>query len=399
VNGPGSVSFVGDAAHLLTRAAAAGGVSSGASISFQNTTGFAPGARMQYQDEFLVGFEREMKGGIVLSARYIDRRLKRNLEDVAGLSPEGASCCFNQNYFIGNPSSTSDYFVNENEKLYTSGGAVPATCDPTTINDPIQDFNGNTYLPGQAACFAPSFTDPTTGAVLFGGEPIPDGKPDGFPNPVRNYQGVEIEVNKSFSKGWMMRANYRIARNYGNYEGAFRNDNGQTDPNISSLFDFTQGRAGELGDQFKPGPLPTDRRHIVNGSFSYTFPGGRAKNLTLGTIVRVQSGSPISTFANHPVYQNAGEVPLGGRGASGRTPFSGTVDLHGDYPWAITEKSKLRFSADLFNVSNSKPVFSVDQNRDISLGVAGSNPDFLKPGSTQAYQLPFYARFSVRWEF
>jgi hypothetical protein len=390
------VTFVGDAAHLLNRAAPGVGIANGVSLSLQSTTGFAPGAKLQYQDEFLVGFEREVKGGIILSARYIDRRLKRNLEDVAGLSPESALCCFAQNYYIGNPGRTTDYFVNENPQLYTSGGAVPAACDPTTVNDPIQDANGNTYLPGQALCYAPSFTDPATGDVLFGGEPIPDGKPDGFPDPVRNYQGVEIEVNKSFSKGWMMRANYRIARNYGNYEGAFRNDNGQTDPNISSLFDFTQGVAGMLGDQFKPGSLPTDRRHTVNGSFSYTFPGGRAKNLTLGTIIRVQSGSPISVLANHPAYQNAGEVPLGGRGILGRTPFSGTVDLHADYPFQITENSKLRFATDLFNVSNSKPVFSVDQNRDISLGLANSNPDFRNP---LTFQAPFYARFSVRWEF
>jgi hypothetical protein len=264
----------------------------------------------------------------------------------------------------------------------------------------IEDANGNVYKPGNSICFAPSGgTDPATGAALFGGEAIPDGKSDGFPDPVRNYQAVEIEVNKAFSKGWLMRANYRVARNYGNYEGAFRNDNGQTDPNISSLFDFTEGAAGMLGDQFKPGSLPTDRRHIVNGSFSYTFPGGRAKNLTMGTVIRVQSGTPISTLANHPAYQNAGEVPLGGRGALGRTPFSGQVDLHADYPWAISEKTKLRFAADLFNVSNSKPVFTVDQNRDISLGVAGSNPDFRQPGGLVPYQLPFYARFSVRWEF
>ena len=61
------------------------------------------------------------------------------------------------------------------------------------------------------------------------------------PIPVRNYQAVEIEVNKGFSNGWLMRANYRVARLRGNYEGAFRNDNGQTDPSISSLFDFTTG--------------------------------------------------------------------------------------------------------------------------------------------------------------
>ncbi len=61
---------------------------------------------------------------------------------------------------------------------------------------------------------------------------------------------MEFEVNKSMSKGWQMRANYRIAKLYGNYEGSFRNDNGQNDPNISSLFDFTRGDFNLLGQQF-----------------------------------------------------------------------------------------------------------------------------------------------------
>ena len=34
------------------------------------------------------------------------------------------------------------------------------------------------------------------------------------------------------------RTPYRHARITGNYEGLFRNDNGQSDPNITSLFDF-----------------------------------------------------------------------------------------------------------------------------------------------------------------
>jgi hypothetical protein len=162
------------------------------------------------------------------------------------------------------------------------------------------------------------------------------------------------------------------------------------------LFDFTEGYTGQLGDQFAVGNLPTDRRHIVNGFFSYTFPGGRAKNLTMGTSIRVQSGTPVSEFANHPGYANAGEVPLGGRGKLGRTPVSGQVDLHADYPWSITEKTKLRFAADLFNVTNSKPITNVNQNRDLSFQTANSNPDFRNPFG---WQRPFNARLSLRWEF
>ncbi len=70
----------------------------------------------------------------------------------------------------------------------------------------------------------------------------------------------------------MLRANWRLAYLTGNYEGAYRNDNGQTDPNISSLFDFTNGIIGMLGDQYLPGPLNTDRENIINIYTSYVFP-------------------------------------------------------------------------------------------------------------------------------
>src|SRR2546429_2923850 len=52
---------------------------------------------------------------------------------------------------------------------------------------------------------------PLAGA-LFGGEFQPDGKPDTYKDPKREYQAVEIEVNKGFSHNWALVANWRIAR-------------------------------------------------------------------------------------------------------------------------------------------------------------------------------------------
>jgi len=56
--------------------------------------------------------------------------------------------------------------------------------------------------------------------------------------PKREYEAVEFEVRKAFSHGWALSVNYRVAQLKGNYEGAFRNDNTQADPGISSLFDL-----------------------------------------------------------------------------------------------------------------------------------------------------------------
>ena len=170
-----------------------------------------------------------------------------------------------------------------------------------------------------------------------------------------------------------MRTNYRWSELLGNYEGAFRNDNQQSDPSISSLFDFTAGQLGLLGQQFAVGSLNTDRRHTLNSFLSYTFASTFMKNLTLGTSVRIQTGDPINDLRAHPIYLNAGEIPVGGRGALGRNATVGEGDIHADYLIKVGERSSLHFGADLFNVANQKTQLRVDQNQDRSYGVPNSD--------------------------
>ncbi len=323
--------------------------------------------------------ERQLPGGFVVSARYVDRRLLRILEDMSGVSPEGANGGVVQNFLIGNPNSSSDYFTNEQELSYAPGGTLPAACQ--------LDYGTQRNSAGQvigAACGV----NPTVAGLT-----TPDGKADGFANPRRHYQALEIEANKSFSHNFLLRANYRFAKLYGNYEGLYRNDNGQSDPGVSSLFDFTQGILGELGGQFTPGYLNTDRRNVGNLYGSYLVSNGFAKKLTIGVGLRGESGTPITNLGAHPVYNNAGEIPIGGRGALGRTASDTGLDLHTDYPVEF-EKAHLKLGWDMFNVTNSRKLVSVDQ--DSALNNTTPNVDFLKP---LAFQRAFYARGSVRLEF
>src|SRR5262245_62474167 len=193
---------------------------------------------------------------------------------MGGISPEGSNCCFTQIFLIGNPSNKLDIFTNEPKAVVQPQGAA---CASGLVSD--SDVNGFPYANGKQACF------PSGLGVngLAPGTAAADGVPDGFANPIRNYQAMEIELNKGFSNNWLMRVNYRLAYLRGNYEGAFRNDNGQTDPSISSLFDFTTGVLNLLGDQFAIGPLNTERHHVANLFVSYTFSTTKAKGLTLGT--------------------------------------------------------------------------------------------------------------------
>jgi hypothetical protein len=428
---------------------------------------------MEYTDEFVVGAEHEFRGGIVASVRYIDRRLKRVIEDQGGISVEQFNAlAFNGgglNYFIGNPNAKQDIFVNPNEQTFGAVDETQVTCAAfgdtvanqnqhgafdcavrNAINNPSKadaaaaealglpascvDSNNQPtpYIaPNVAntfgtvlgsACF-PSVNDkawmmlnpnydpvthpsrpkyiPLSGA-LFGGEFQPDGKPDTYKDPQRIYQAIEIEVNKSFSHNWGLVANWRIARLIGNYEGAFRNDNGQADPGISSLFDLTEGKFGLIGQQQGIGPLNTDRKHVVNVYPTYIVDRSHLKGLVLGAGLRIQSGVPLTTLAAQQAYQNPGEVPIFGRGDLGRAPVVGTVDAHLEYPWKISEKKSVKFGFDAFNIGNTKRQTLLNQNVDQGFGIP--NADFKAPAATTGlhnyyFVPPFSSRFSLRFVF
>lgn len=356
-------------------------------LSTQPGEAIAKGTKMMNLEEEVGGLEHEFPHGIIASVRYQQRHLRRIVEDMSGVSPEAALLGVVQQFQIGNPSANGDVFTNTQETLYPASGPVPAGCAEHGVN--TNPFTGAK----QGVC--------VTNADA--GNPVPDGKPDGFVTPVRVYKAVEVEISKVFSHGWQLRTNYRWSTLAGNYEGAFRNDNGQSDPGISSLFDFTPGLLNLLGDQFAIGFLNTDRRHILNNFVSYTFATGPLKNLTLGTGTRIETGVPINDLRAHPVYQNGGEVPFGGRGSLGRTPTAGYGDLHTDYSFKLKEKSTLRFGADLFNIANQKTQLRIDQFQDAALNVP--NADFKKPvgsgniGVSPAFQRPFNARLFAKWEF
>ncbi|MGH9747888.1 MAG: TonB-dependent receptor [Candidatus Acidiferrales bacterium] len=408
LNAFNTANVIPDAAHVLD--GAVGGQPIRTTVSAQSgAEPFVPSTRMEYNDEFVVGAEHEFRGGIFASARYIDRRLKRIIEDFSGISIEAAEAGLSQTYVIGNPTGATDFVVNPNEITFGIGapftGPLPAACFDTNGNQaPTVIDNTNTF--GQvlgSACFPSVNMNPWTdsaGNVLpgaqFGGEVGADGKPDGFVNPKREYQAVEFEVNKSFSHNWNLLANWRIARLWGNYEGAFRNDSGQADPGISSLYDFTPGEFGLIGFQQSPGILNTDRKHVVNVYSTYVLDRSFMKGLVLGGGLKLASGVPLTTIAAQEAYVNSGEVPLFGRGDLGRAPVTGTIDTHLEYPWKINDRFTLKLGFDAFNIGNTKRETLINQNVDLQFGVP--NSDF-KNAYRRFFVTPFQSRGIIRLEF
>ncbi len=260
----GTVNPIVDAAHLASCGSGAPGspqqlcrdagfFPSTVSTSVTSAVAILPGTKLGYSDENMIGFEQQFPKNFMFSVRYQDRRIKRIVEDAALVAPESADF-FGQAYFIGNINSASMRRPTRSRVTSLPAALPPAECDSHLVNSDL----GICYLAlGVNGEFAGDF--------------IADGVADGFPNPVHIYKAVEIEVNKRFSDNWQLLSNVRFSSLRGNFEGHFRNDNGQTDPAISSLFDFTEGEFNLLGDQTGVGPLNTDRTTIANIYANYAF--------------------------------------------------------------------------------------------------------------------------------
>jgi hypothetical protein len=310
---------------------------------------------------------------------------------MSGINVTQALAGVPQIYVIGNPSKTLDIFQN-----------VSACSNPGV---------GNCTSSGYTA-FANGTTNPIGS----------DGIPDGFPNPYRIYKSGEFIISKRFSNVQFY-GSYVLSKLDGNYQGSFRSDNGQNDPNISSMFDFTNSD-GRLTGQDVPGVLETDRTHQFKLFGNYMW-----KNLNFGASWLPTSGTPITDLLDHPAYLNAGEVPVcpsasgpeplsttitassflcpgGPRGAFGRTAWTFDVNLHFDYTVKLGERMRVKFVADLFNIFNEQKVVRVNQFGEIGGSPGTANPDFLKPALSgdpvtfgDPYENPFNARLAVRFEF
>lgn len=317
---------------------------------------FDTNAGSTYSDEFLAGFEWEFRPGLSLGVRYINRNYGRVLEDV-GTLPMIA------------------YFLED----------VPGS-------DSVEYFITN-----------PDRNTPVAGNL---------GVPITFEEAVHDYDAFEIEADKRFSHNWSLLASYRWSRLKGNFEGFFRNDNGQSDPAITSLFDFptndpTYATLGQQEFGFRGdirylgaagvGPLPNDRPHQAKVFGNYLTPIG----VNVGIGMQLSSGQPLTALAANPVYRSPGEIPETPRGDGfqtddgfqTRTPVEFEFDLHGDYNLNIGGR-QLTLLADVFNLFDQQRVRDYDNYTETTFGVP--NPDF---GRVIVYQLPRSVRFGARFRF
>jgi len=226
----------------------------------------------------------------------------------------------------------------------------------------------------------------------------------------RYYRALEFTATKRFTNNYQFIASYVFSSLIGNYEGLFRNDNGQSDPNITSLFDLVSLLPNTYGR------LPNDRPHQFKLDGSYRWPMG----LLTSASFRLQSGSPFSALIPHPVYGNnegfavprgtaiVPLVPVQNQAfpnivqsvGDNRTPRTYNLDLGLYYPIQFGENRQLRFQADWFNVTNQQRAITLDQTLRINSGITGvppvDNPFF---GAGQVFQFPSALRLGIKFQF
>ncbi len=300
-----------------------------------------PGLKPQTVNEFTAGFEWSPSGmrDLTFGFRGIYRAQDEVIED--GSFDDGG------HYFLFNPGrrGTPDAVTTEDLACTGTGGAP------------------------RAQCFGPAR---------------------------RYYRALEFTATKRFSNRYHFIASYVFSSLIGNYEGLFRNDNGQSDPNITSLFDLVSLLNGTYGR------LPNDRPHQfkLDGGYEWPF-----KLMTSGSF-RAQSGVPFNALIPHFLYgDNEGfGVPRGTAinplTGSNRTPTIYNVDFGVYYPIQFGESRQLRLQLDWFNVFNNQRAFKEDETFQINSGAPGISP-VPNPfyGTGAIFQFPSTLRLGVKFQF
>jgi outer membrane receptor protein involved in Fe transport len=254
--------------------------------------------------------------------------------------------------------------------------------------------DGATYFlfnPGESLTERLACADPTIGC---------------FGRARRYYRALEFTATKRFTNNFQFIASYVFSSLIGNYEGLFRNDNGQSDPNITSLFDLPSLLAGTYGR------LPNDRPHQFKFNGSYRTPW----KLMLSGNFYARSGIPFNALIPHPVYgDNEGFCQdIAGIGftchprgtavnpitGSDRTPTNFQLDIGAYYPISVGEGKEIRFMFDWFNVTNAQRAIRQDETFLINSGITGippvANPTF---GTGTIFQFPSTIRLGAKFSF
>ncbi len=318
--------------------------------------------KAQYQDEYILGFDKTLGPDWVYGAKVTYRELKTAIDDecdpFGSLVPKLESMGLDPNDYYG-------ALVNPYCRLFNPGS--------TNTFALKSDVDG-------------SYTNVTMSAADWG-----------YTNggAKRTYKGVDLYLEHPFDGKWQGRIDYTWSKNEGNTEGQVRSDFGQGD--VSKTEDWDSWQLMAHGD----GYLANDRRHSIRirGAYQVT-----PEWLVSGTLL-AQSGTPKACFG---FYGDNQSDPTGygsdyhycfgqpsPRGAQGFTPWTKKLNLGVRYTPAFAD-NKLALQLQIYNVLNSQKPLQVDprsQPRRAKYTVSNTY------GMGQYFETPRYVRLSVSYDY
>jgi hypothetical protein len=231
----------------------------------------------------------------------------------------------------------------------------------------------------------------------------------GFPKAKRDYDGLELTLERRFGNNWGLFASYTLSRLYGNYSGlASSDENGRTSPNVNRFFDAIENQFDQNANLVF-GRLGTDRPHQFKAQFMYRTPW----NMMVGVNQRVASGIPMSEEASMP-----GGIPFFpfGRGNMGRTDVLIDTDLSLNQEIRLAGR-EVQLGVTVLNLFDRDAVTRLDNTRLLSSlpvtqaeffsgnfgyeGLLAADPSLVDPkwGQPNQFQAPREVRFTLKFQF
>lgn len=233
-----------------------------------------------------------------------------------------------------------------------------------------------------------------------------------FDRATRTYDAGTVLLQRTFAEQWLLQASYTLSSLRGNYEGLFRSETGELNPNNSTDFDSPSLSIN------REGPLPADRTHQFQVFAARELVFGPALTLQLGLSYLGGSGTPYSHLGGHEQFGGA-QVFILPRGSAGRLPWFHRIDTRLALAYKLTKTLTASAGVDVFNLFNFQAATAYDEEYTFAnvrpiqngtradlpelRGVDGEllEPDQLNPnfGNPVSYQLPRSIRFSARLSF
>lgn len=331
-----------------------------------------------YQDEFILGFQKQFGDNWSFGVRAIMRDLKSTMEDIA---IDQALTRYVEQNGIGTPLMDCD----------GDGTGDTIDCNYFVLANPNQPISLYYDIDHDGDL------DPIelTAAQL------------GFPDSKRKYQALEFFWERGWRDDWFLQGSYTYAKSRGNNEGFVRSDNGQNDAGLTTNFD----QPGLLDGGY--GYLPNDRRHTLKLFGAYKV----AEDWMVSGNFLLQSGRPRNCFGQHPTdlsaYQYGSESfycdltdngtydpVLYSRGSLGRTPWIRSLDLGVEYrpAWA---GDRFAVKVDVFNVLNTHKATEVREIGELDGAADFGGPVIQDPtfGLPTTFQQPRGVRLSVSYDW